>query len=100
MADNPPIRKYLNEIEYSFAFRIKKIYFFGTFNAWYDGITWINLKQKDGENVSYLDLSEVALVRCNIANNDCQQDSSVCINFFPINYLFSYYIFLPITLYF
>ena len=34
-------------------------------------------KDKNGENVSHLQITEVVLVHCNIANNDYQQDSRV-----------------------
>ena len=45
-------------------------------------------KDKNGENVPHLEITEVALVHCNIVNNDYQQDS--CINLFLINYLANY----------
>ena len=32
-------------------------------------------KDKNGENVSHLEITEVALVHCNIVNNDYPQDS-------------------------
>ena len=32
-------------------------------------------KAKNGENVPHLEITEVALVYCNIINNDYQQDS-------------------------
>ena len=31
-------------------------------------------KNKTGENLPHLEITEVALVHCNIVNNDCQQD--------------------------
>ena len=34
-------------------------------------------KDKNGENVPHLEIAQVVLVRCNILNNDCQQDSRV-----------------------
>ena len=34
-------------------------------------------KDKNGENIPCLEITEVVLVHCNIANNDYQQDSSV-----------------------
>ena len=34
-------------------------------------------KDKNGENVSYLEINEVVLFHCNIVNNDYQQDSRV-----------------------
>ena len=34
-------------------------------------------KDKNGENVLYLQITEVLLVHCNIVNRDYQQDSGV-----------------------
>ena len=38
-------------------------------------------KDKNGENVSHLEITEVVLIHCNIANNDYQQDSRVLYTF-------------------
>ena len=38
-------------------------------------------KYKNGENVPHLEITEVALVHCNIFNNDYQQDSRVLYTF-------------------
>ena len=38
-------------------------------------------KDKNGENVPHLEIAEVVLVHCNIANNDYQQDSRVLYTF-------------------
>ena len=40
-------------------------------------------KDKNGENVPHLEISEVVLVHCNIVNNDYQQDSRVWNTFVP-----------------
>ena len=40
-------------------------------------------KDKKGENVPHLDITEVELVQSNVANNDYQQDSRVLCNFVP-----------------
>ena len=40
-------------------------------------------KDKKGENVSALEITEVVLVHCNIVNNDYQQDSRVSYTFVP-----------------
>ena len=40
-------------------------------------------KDKNGENVPHLEITEVALVHCNIVNNDYQQDSRVLHTFVP-----------------
>ena len=38
-------------------------------------------KDKNGENVPHLEITEVALVHCDIVNNDYQQDSRVLYTF-------------------
>ena len=40
-------------------------------------------KDKNGENVPHLEITEVLLVYCNIVNNDYQQDSRVLYTFAP-----------------
>ena len=40
-------------------------------------------KDKNDENVPYLEITEVVLVHCNIVNNDYQQDSRVLYTFVP-----------------
>ena len=40
-------------------------------------------KDKNGENVPHLEITEVILVHCNIANNDYQKDSRVLYKSFP-----------------
>ena len=41
------------------------------------------IKDKNGENVPRLKITEVVLVHCNIVNNDYQQDSRVFYTFVP-----------------
>ena len=40
-------------------------------------------KDKNGENVPHLEITEVVLVYCDIVNNDYQQDSRVLYMFVP-----------------
>ena len=40
-------------------------------------------KDKNGENVLHLEITEVVLVHCNIVNNDYQEDSRVLYMFVP-----------------
>ena len=40
-------------------------------------------KNKNGENVPHLDITEVVLVHCNIVNNDYQQDLRLSYTFVP-----------------
>ena len=47
-------------------------------------------EDKNGENVPHIEITEVALVHCNIVNNDYQQDSRVLYIFVPKNHLVFY----------
>ena len=40
-------------------------------------------KDKNGENLPHLKITEVVFVHCNIVNNDCQWDSRVLYTFVP-----------------
>ena len=40
-------------------------------------------KDKNGENVPHLEIIEAVLIRCNIVNNDYQQDSRILYTFVP-----------------
>ena len=40
-------------------------------------------KDKNGENVPHLEITEVVLVHCDIVNNDYQQDSRILYTFVP-----------------
>ena len=44
-------------------------------------------KDKNGENVPHLEITEVVLVHCNMVNNDYQQDSRVLYTFVPNNFV-------------
>ena len=41
------------------------------------------LKNENGENVPYLEITEVVLIHCNIFNNSYQQDSRLLYTFVP-----------------
>ena len=77
---NPSIKIYINKIENRIIFKIKTDYSlelltFETMKLL--GSTENKIaKDKNGENVSHLEITEVALVHCNIVNNNYQQDSS------------------------
>ena len=43
-------------------------------------------KDKNGENVSHLEITEVVLVHCNMVNNDYQHDSPVLYSFVPSSF--------------
>ena len=40
-------------------------------------------KDKIGENVPYLEITEVVLIHCNVGNNNYRQDSIVLYTFVP-----------------
>ena len=40
-------------------------------------------KDKSGENIPHLEITEVVLVHCNIVNNDYQEDSRLSYTFVP-----------------
>ena len=79
--DNSSIKKYVNEIENRITFKIKTGYYIEllapetmkSLGSTENEIT----KDKNGEDVHHLEITEVVLVRCNIVNNDYQQDSRV-----------------------
>ena len=43
---------------------------------------------KNGENVSHLKITGVALVHCNIVNNGCQQEFGSLFEISPTNHIF------------
>ena len=40
-------------------------------------------KDKNGENVPHLEITEVVLIHCNLVNNDYQQDLRILFTFIP-----------------
>ena len=77
--DKPSVQIYVNKIENRVTFKIKNGYSLELLTpetmkllgSTENKIT----KDKNGENVPHLEITEVVLVHCNIANNDYQQDS-------------------------
>ena len=76
---------YVNKIENKITFKIKNGYSLEIltkktmilFGNTENKIT----KNKNGENIPHLEITEVVLVHCNMANNDYQQDSGVLYTF-------------------
>ena len=70
---------YINKIENRITFKIKAAYFleFSTpetiklLGSTKSKIT----KHENGENLPHLEITEIVLIHCNVANNDYQQDS-------------------------
>ena len=85
--DNPSIRIYVNKIENRSTIKIKTGYYFELLTpesrkllgSTENKIT----KNKNGDNVPHLEITEVVLAHCNIVNNDYQQDSRVLYTFVP-----------------
>ena len=85
--DKPSVQIYLNKTEKRVTFKIKNGYSLELLTpetmkllgSTENKIT----KDKNGENVPHLEITEVVLVHCNIVNNDYQQDSRVLYTFVP-----------------
>ena len=79
--DKPPVQIYVNKIENRVTFKIKNGYSLELLTpetmkllgSTENKIT----RDKNDENVPYLETTEVVLVYCNIVNNDYQHDSRV-----------------------
>ena len=79
--DNPSIRIYVNKVENRILFKIKSGYYLElvtpeTRKLLGNTENKIN-KVKNGENLSYLEITELVLFHCNIVSNDYQQGSRV-----------------------
>ena len=85
--DKPSVMIYVNKIENRVTFKIKSGYSLEllspetmkSLGSTENKIT----KDKNGENVPRLEITEVVLVLCNIVNNDYQHDSRVLYTFVP-----------------
>ena len=85
--DKPSVQIYIDKIENRITFKIKDGYSLELLTketmkllgSTENKIT----KDKNGENVPHLEITEVVLVHCNMVNNDYQQDSRVLYTFVP-----------------
>ena len=85
--NKPSTQIYVNKIEKRITFKIKDGYSLELLaketmkllGSTENKIT----KDKNGENVLHLEITEVVLVHCNMVNNDYQQDSRVLHTFIP-----------------
>ena len=86
-AVNPSIRIYINKIKNRVTFKIKTRYYLEPLTPETMkllGSTKSKItKDGNGENVSYLEITEVMLIHCNVVNNTYQQNSSVLYIFVP-----------------
>ena len=85
--NKPPAQMYVNKIENRITFRIKDGYSLAlltpeTMKLLGSPKSKIS-KDKSGENVPHLEITEVVLVHCNMVNNVYQQDSSAFYTFLP-----------------
>ena len=78
---------YINKIENRITFKIKTRYYLERLTPETMKLLGSNkskiTKDKNGESVPHLEITEVILVQCNIVNNDYQQDSTVLYTFIP-----------------
>ena len=77
---------YVNKTENSIAFRIRTEYYLELLTSEtmkLPGSFKIRINKVNGENVSYLEITEVGLTHCNTVNNDYQQDLRVMYTFVP-----------------
>ena len=85
--DKPSIQIYVNKIENRVTFKIKNGYsleFLTPETIKLLGSTKNKItKDKNDENVSHLEITEVVLVHCNIVSSDYQQDSRALYTFVP-----------------
>ena len=85
--NNPSIKIYVNKIGNRITFKIKSGYYLElltpeTMKLLGSAESKI-AKDKNGENVPYLEVVELVLVHCNLVNNDYQQDSRLLFTFVP-----------------
>ena len=85
--NKPSLQIYVNKIENRISFKIKNGYSLElltpeTMKLLGSTKNKIN-KNRNGENVPHLEITEVALVHCNMVNNDHQKDSRVLYTFVP-----------------
>ena len=84
---NSSIRIYINKIENRITFKLKTGYYVELLTP--ETMKLLGMakskitKTENGGNVSYLEITEVVLVHCNIVNNYYQQNSRVSYTFVP-----------------
>ena len=83
VTDNSPIRIYVNKIENRITVKVKTGYSLELLMKLLGSTKSKITKDKNGENIPYLGITDVVLVHCNIVNNDYQHDSIVLDIFVP-----------------
>ena len=78
---------YINRIENRITFKIKNGYYLELLTPetmkLLESTESKITKDKNGENVTYLEVTELVLVHCNLVNNDCHQDLRILFTFVP-----------------
>ena len=77
--DKPLVQVYVNKIKNGYNLEMLTPKTMNLLGSTENKIT----KDKNGENVAHLEITEVVLVHCNFVNNDYQQDSRVSYTFVP-----------------
>ena len=79
--NKPSVKIYINRVENRITFKIKNGYCLELLTKetmkLLGSIESKITKDKNGENITHLEITEVVLVHCNMVNNDYQQDSRV-----------------------
>ena len=85
--DNSSVSIYVNKIENKITFKIKTGYYLDLLTPETMKLLGSNKskisKNENGENVPYLEITELVLVDCNIVNNEYQQDPRVLCTYVP-----------------
>ena len=85
--DDSSMKIYVNKIENRVTFKIKKGYYLELLTPETMkllGSTESKItKDKNGENVPHLEIVELVLIRCNLVNNNYQQNSRISYTFTP-----------------
>ena len=85
--DKPSVQIYVNRIEKRITFKIKNSYSLELLTS--ETVKLLGstenkiAKDKNGENVSHLETTEIVLVQCDIVNSDYEQGSRVLYTFVP-----------------
>ena len=85
--DNPSIKIYVNKIENRVTFKIKNGYYLELLTPETMkllGSTESKItKDKNGENISHLEIVELVLIHCNLVNDNYQQNSRILYTLVP-----------------
>ena len=85
--DDSSIKIYVNKIENRVTFKIKNGYYLELFTS--ETMKLLRstkskiTKDKNGENVPYLEIVELVLIHCNLVDNNYQQNSRILYRFVP-----------------